>query len=486
MLKKRFTLLGLLLFIVMSCSETTQGASDKYTIKGELTNVDRDSIGLYDLVGAEPTLLKKVALSKSGDKATFVIESNLESQGVYYLAMVLTPQERIGTDVVLGAEKNIEITADAKNFDKTVSFKGSKENIVFREMMAKTSEFQEQIRKVNGELQQIMQTQGQDPSKQPDVQKQGELQKQADALYIEQADYHAKFVKEKGIIGKVASAYFYAPYGYGDSKQKFPDEQEYLQESFFSKVDLKDPINGYLPVYYYKMMNYAQMLLMQYQNDYTQFTGKLDAILAQTPSKSKSKKATIFAILNAAAQSQKYNSSCVDIFVNYSKKFIKEYPDDPKTSHFQKQVDQLGGTLIGSMAPEIELESPSGKKLKLSSLKGKIVLIDFWASWCGPCRRENPAVVKMYAEYKDKGFDIFSVSLDKEKAKWEEAIQTDQLTWTNHVSDLQGWQSGAAKLYGVTSIPKTFLIGKDGTIIGKDLRGEALEKKLAQVLGNKK
>jgi thiol-disulfide isomerase/thioredoxin len=139
---------------------------------------------------------------------------------------------------------------------------------------------------------------------------------------------------------------------------------------------------------------------------------------------------------------------------------------------------------IGNAAPEINLASHNGGNLSLSSLKGKVVLIDFWASWCGPCRQENPNVVKMYNKYKDKGFTVYSVSLDKDKTKWLNAIQQDGLVWPNHVSDLKFWQSAAAQTYGVTSIPFTVLIGKDGKIIDKNLRGTQLEAKLKEILGS--
>jgi len=135
---------------------------------------------------------------------------------------------------------------------------------------------------------------------------------------------------------------------------------------------------------------------------------------------------------------------------------------------------------IGSDAPDIALENPDGEIVTLSSLRGKVVLIDFWASWCKPCRMENPNVVKMYQKYKPKGFEIYGVSLDKTKDAWVGAIAQDQLTWT-HVSDLKFWNSAGAKLYNVTSIPKTFLINAEGKIIGKDLRGNSLEAKLDEV-----
>jgi thiol-disulfide isomerase/thioredoxin len=159
----------------------------------------------------------------------------------------------------------------------------------------------------------------------------------------------------------------------------------------------------------------------------------------------------------------------------------KANPENIFVQQYYQKVELERGTAIGSPAPEIALTDPEGKVRTLSSLKGKVVLIDFWASWCGPCRKENPNVVAIYNKYHDKGFEVFSVSLDKDRAAWLSAIAKDNLLWPNHVSDLKYWKSAGAATYGVTSIPYTVLVDKKGKIVAKKLRGEDLENKVKEL-----
>ncbi len=169
--------------------------------------------------------------------------------------------------------------------------------------------------------------------------------------------------------------------------------------------------------------------------------------------------------------------------------FEKKYNGQPAAKTFRSQVDQIAAayrqyssTTDGSItAPEIELKNPEGKVLRLSDQRGKVVLIDFWASWCVPCRKENPNVVKLYKKYEKQGFTVFSVSLDEDITAWKSAIKKDGLIWPNHVSDLKGWETSLITTYGFDAIPYTVLVDKNGKVIGTNLRGAELERKLEEL-----
>ncbi|GDX52320.1 thiol:disulfide interchange protein [Bacteroidota bacterium] len=181
-----------------------------------------------------------------------------------------------------------------------------------------------------------------------------------------------------------------------------------------------------------------------------------------------------------------------ETFEKFVVKAKSKYTDVPMVNDFAKDVDiafkkmnrKEGEPLFanGTQLPEINMADVNGNNISLALLKGKYVLVDFWASWCGPCRAENPNVVAAYNNYKDKGFTVYSISLDDDKDKWKQAIAKDKLAWQYHVSELKGWESNIVHEFGINAIPTNYLIDKDGKIIASNLRGKELENILAQSL----
>lgn len=216
------------------------------------------------------------------------------------------------------------------------------------------------------------------------------------------------------------------------------------------------------------------------QKEYTTFNNARQSFIGQNPNS-----AALMPALSAIDPANEF-----DLYEYVLLQLVESFGDSPSIKEMNKQYLQIKAkkeaTILapGKLAPDFTENKIDGTPMKLSDLRGNVVLLDFWASWCGPCRRENPNVVKLYEKYSKDGFTVMSVSLDQEKSKWLAAIEKDHLMWPNHVSDLKGWASAVGKIYEVKGIPFTVLIDKEGKIINTNLRGEDLEAELFRIFGH--
>jgi thiol-disulfide isomerase/thioredoxin len=254
--------------------------------------------------------------------------------------------------------------------------------------------------------------------------------------------------------------------------QMFLPKPEATLETYFSKEELSDKEYAAGDMIPSKMRILYQYMLEQ---DLTVWKNTTNYILSISAPGSDNRQVIYLTMIPL------FVNNDVDYARQLANLYVTEYPTSTLAKDVKNKLPK-GPPVVGDEAPNIVLKDVNGNIHSLKELRGKVVLLDFWASWCGPCRGENPNVVNAYNQYKDKGFTVFSVSLDTNKDAWIAAIQKDGLVWPNHVSDLKGWSTDPAKEYSVRGIPMTYLIDQNGKIIAMNLRGEALQLKLAELL----
>lgn len=254
-------------------------------------------------------------------------------------------------------------------------------------------------------------------------------------------------------------------------------ELDFYSKSFFDYADLNDPAYEDAPGVFDAFQNYVHTI-SQLGASAESSRGMIDAQLAKLQPGTKRHRRALSGVVSGMQAANHPG------FPDYARLYIKFYrnQDAGEVGRLEYELNRSSTFTPGMTAPDLVGNTPEGEPYALSKMRGKYVLIDFWASWCGPCRRENPNVVALYGKYKDKGFDILGVSLDRTEDAWKKAIEQDGLTW-KHISDLQGWKSQHAALYSVTSIPQTLLIDPEGKIVQRNLRGEQLGMKLAEIFG---
>ena len=272
----------------------------------------------------------------------------------------------------------------------------------------------------------------------------------------------------------------YTSFQNAPNKMSFKGEIDYFATKYFQYVNWSDAEMNDMPPIFDAFRNYALVLLMpELKLKETEIKNYFNLALDAIPQKMQAYKFGLTGIVSVLLEKQH------PLIADYGDRYLTNYPqDDPQTrQNVQQFVNYMRTNMTDIPAPEIAQTDTTGVVRKLSDLKGKVVLIDFWASWCGPCRKENPTVVAAYKKYRDKGFEVFSVSLDQDRTRWISAIEQDGLIWSNHVSDLKYWQNEAAGKYGVSSIPRTVLVDRNGIITNHNLRGPALESKLKEIFG---
>jgi thiol-disulfide isomerase/thioredoxin len=284
--------------------------------------------------------------------------------------------------------------------------------------------------------------------------------------------------KVNPIAARVLALDTYTSFQNSPKKLVFKSEIEYFATQYFQYVNWADANYNEIAPIFDAFRAYASVLLMpELKLKNNEIKDYFNAALKDIPAKSAALKFALTGLMSPMLEKQH------PLIGDFGNRYLNDYPnDDPAVRQNVLQfVNYMRANMVDIPAPEIAQTDTAGLVRKLSDLKGKVVLIDFWASWCGPCRKENPTVVAAYKKYREKGFEVFSVSLDQDKGRWINAINQDGLVWPNHVSDLKYWQNEAAAKYSVTSIPRTVLIDRNGVITDHNLRGEALEKKLKEI-----
>ena len=254
-------------------------------------------------------------------------------------------------------------------------------------------------------------------------------------------------------------------------------EAEFVGKNFFGNANLSEKAYENVPDVFDAGENYAKALLTAGAKD-DQFKHLVEAQLAKLGLKSRLHRIVLGGIVSGLKAA---NSP---LYPYYATQYLNTYRDASygEIGPLEYELRKTSTFMAGFEAPDLAGMTPDSTNYALSQMRGKIVLVDFWASWCGPCRRENPNVIAEYNKYKDKGFDILGVSLDRDMPSWKKAIAQDGLPW-HHISDLRGWQSQHAQLYSINSIPATVLVDKQGKIIARNLRGAELSAKLREIFG---
>lgn len=459
----------LLVLIVTSLSFTPQ-TKEIINLTAFVTDCDKvDELHVleFDGVAFKPvhTVQKEVTTEKEAEQdaeqaVKFKFKLPKTTPRFYYL----------GTDagnripIILGSESNVMVQAECQTF-KNAKVSNSQLNQDYIQVRSKLMALKNRRSNLDRQYQRSFGR----------ADKMKEVAASLKALDEQMLEFYENLKKENPYLSKVIELNLYL--SYANNKGKFNNEVEYFANQFFKYAKWSDVDYNYMPWVYESVKSYVSAIMTTNLPDEKQ-QEMFDNILKQIPAQSRTKKLAYGGIM-AALKAKMHSNYGV-----YVQKFMEEYKDsDPEAvAALAVEMEKAKQYMIGGTPPDFTQLSPEGQPVSLSDFRGKVVLVDFWASWCGPCRRENPNVVRMYNKYKEKGFEILGVSLDRKKDAWVAAIEKDGLTWAQ-ISDLRGWKNEVAQSYAVTSIPQTVLLDKEGRIVARNLRGPTLEAKLKEMFG---
>lgn len=425
-----------------------------------------DTMRLYAWTGIQVEEIAKTAANKG--KNGFEFQFNLKniSFGNYYLGRLVNNTMSDLRPVILGLEDKLNVKSSCEAMQQ-MTFVDSKLNAAFEQMI-------DSVKIQGNEFVTLLSAYQQNNGSKD---KQAEIARGLADVDFRRKDLYNKLKKTQPELVAILALYTYQSY---QNNRKDPQQTEgtYIGENYFQFADLSDTTYARSAFFYEAVKGYATNLT-QVQLSTEQIQAYLDALLAKVGEKNPHYRPALLASAFGVMANNK------KLFLRYAEQYQKMYKGQNQIldNFLDQQIAQLkSSTEIGDEAPDFSAATPDGASKSLKSLRGKVVLVDFWASWCGPCRRENPNVVAVYNKYQSKGFDVLGVSLDTDGSKWKNAIEQDKLTW-HHISDLAGWKSAPAQLYKVTGIPNTLLLDRNGIIIAKNLRGQALEDKLKEIFG---
>lgn len=415
-----------------------------------------DSLFLYRFEGFG--FSKAHTATKKGDAFEFKLPQT--DPQFYYLGKELSKLKPI----ILGTESDIKVKGTCA--DLSTALIGSKINKDYDELKERIGQLK--VESAN-KMQELQAAQSDEGAKRMVIFELSELDdKRMDLLN----EYKAKHP----LFGEVVAINTYL--SFQNSTDGYYSEVDYFANKFFQFVDFENSYYSYNPWVFEAFKEYA-MTLSSVSMEKELHQSYIDDALGKLAPNSHTYQLALAGIVSALDDRRHKN------YVLYGRRLLKKYEKDNPIliAPLKQRIDGVGGFESGAVAPDFVQKTPDGEEMKLSDLRGNVVLVDFWASWCGPCRRENPHVKKLYEKYSHRGFEVLGVSLDRTEASWKRAIEQDGLEWY-HVSDLKGWKNEVAKMYSVSSIPHTILLDKEGRIIARKLRGAQLEEVLEQIFGD--